>query len=83
MTNNQDAEQGTYFEVDIEYKTQAKLVLLCDDEEHVRTVIGSDLEIPDVVILSIIPADAELVADAKARRAFEDAVADANKNKVN
>ena len=78
-----DTELTSYWEVDIEYKTQAKLVLLGKDEEDITNVIRNGLEIPDVEILSITPASEELINEAKSRRAFEDAQIAAEKNMVN
>lgn len=86
-TSNQQPVNGDqdyiYFEVDIEYMTQAKMVLLGKDEEDVRSVVMTGLDIPGVKILSITEADAELVAEAKARRAFEEASMATNKEQLN
>lgn len=82
MTNT-DNELNSYWEVDIEYTTQAKLVLLGKDEDDITNVIHNGLDIPSVQILSITPASDELVNEAKARRAFEDAQMETEKNKVN
>lgn len=85
MNNQQpvNGEDFTYFEVDIEYMTQAKMVLLGKDEEDVRNVVLAGLDIPGVKILSISPADEELVKEAKARRAFEEANVIAHKDQLN
>lgn len=88
MNNNQQPVNGAdysdylYFEVDIEYMTQAKMVLLGKDEEDVRNVVLTGLDIPGVKILSVSPADEELVKEAKARRAFEEA-SQVNKEQLN
>lgn len=88
MTNNQQPVNGdlsdyVYYEVDIEYMTQAKMVLLGKDEEDVRNVVLTGLDIPGVKILSVSPADEELVKEAKARRAFEEASQVINKEQLN
>jgi hypothetical protein len=80
---NPENELNSYWEVDIEYSTQAKLVLLGKDEEDITQVIHNGLDIPDVKILSITPASDELINEAKARRAFEDAHLEAEKKMVN
>jgi hypothetical protein len=81
--NNNQEELQSYWEVDIEYVTQAKLVLLGKDEDDIRDVINNGLDIPDVKIVSVIPASDDLVNEAKARRAFEDAMENSQKNMVN
>lgn len=87
MTNQQpvngDQSDYIYFEVDIEYMTQAKMVLLGKDEEDVRNVVLTGLDIPGVKILSITEADEELVKEAKARRAFEEANVITHKDQLN
>lgn len=84
MTNQEAPVEGTYFEVDIEYTTQAKMVLLGKDEEDIRAVLNSDFnDIPDLRVISIGPADPELVTEAKARRAFEDAMNQKAKEQLN
>lgn len=81
--NGEDMSTFTYFEVDIEYSTQAKMVLLGKDEADVTEVVMNGLDIPGVKILSISPANEELVAEAKARRAFEEASMTEAKGKLN
>lgn len=82
MTEQQ--EQKTYFEVDIEYTTEAKMILLGKDEEEIRSIMKTDFnDIPNLTILNISIADAELVKEAKARRAFEDTFYQKQKEQLN
>jgi len=73
----------TYFEVEIEYVTQAKMVMLGKNEDDIANVIQQGLDIPGVKILSIQEASEELVEEAKARRAFEDQLIEEQKKQVN
>lgn len=81
--NGEDTSDFTYFEVDIEYSTQAKMVLLGKNEEDISNVVLTGLDIPGVRILSISPANEELVKEAKARRAFEEASIEDAKKQMN
>ena len=73
-----------YYEVDIEYSTGAKMVLLGKDEDDIRTILETEFsDIPNLVILSVQPADPELVAEAMERRAQDEADYELNKKKVN
>lgn len=77
-------QENNYYEVDIEYTTGAKMVLLGKDEDDIRGLLNREFsDIPNLSILSIQIADPELVAEAKARREFEDAAVATEKNKVN
>lgn len=79
-----DIENSTYFEVDIEYTSQAKMILLGEDEDDIRHVLATEFpDIPNMKILSVQPADAEMVKEAKARRAFEEAVEQKQKEQLN
>lgn len=81
---NQEPVKGTYFEVDIEYTTQAKMVLLGEDEDNIRLILGTEFkDIPDLRVLSITPADDELVKEAKSRRAFEESFYQKQKEQIN
>lgn len=80
----QEVKTQQYFEVDIEYTTGAKMVLIGDDEDDIRGVLAREFtDIPNLNILSINLADPELVAEAKARRAFEDAAVETKKKELN
>lgn len=73
-----------YYEVDIEYTTGAKMVLLGSDEDDVRSLLAREFsDIPNLNILSIVIADEELVKEAQARRAFEDAANEQHKKELN
>lgn len=73
-----------YYEVDIEYTTGAKMVLLGADEDDIRALLAREFsDIPNLNILSITLADPDLVNEAKARRAFEDAQTEQHKKELN
>lgn len=73
-----------YYEVDIEYTTGAKMVLLGADEDDVRALLAREFsDIPNLNILSIAIAGDDLVEEAKARRAFEDAAVQQAKKELN
>lgn len=66
--------EQNYYEVDIEYTTGAKMVLLGKDEDDIRGLISREFsDIPNLNILSIQPASDDLIEEAKTRRAFDDA----------
>jgi hypothetical protein len=73
-----------YYEVDIEYTSGAKMVLLGKNEDDIRTILETEFtDIPNLKILSIAPADPELVQEAMERRAQDEAFYDEQKKKVN
>jgi hypothetical protein len=73
-----------YYEVDIEYTTGAKMVLLGVDEDDIRELLAREFsDIPNLNILSINIADDELVNEAKARRAFDDVQNEQHKKELN
>lgn len=77
-------ENLNYYEVDIEYTSQAKMVLLGESEEEIRTVLSTEFpDIPNLKILNIQIADEDMVNEAKARRAFEDAMHQKQKEQLN
>lgn len=88
MTNQESGPLGPkdqlYWEVDIEYVTGAKMVLVGEDEDDIRDLLKREFsDVPQLNILSIVPASEELVSEAKARRAFDDAASVSHKNQVN
>lgn len=80
----QEPAKGTYFEVDLSYTTEAKMVLLGEDADDIRFILASEFkDIPDLKVLSIVPATDELVKEAKQRRAFEEAMYQKQKEQIN
>lgn len=76
--------EQSYWEVDIEYTTGAKMVLLGVDEDDVRSLLAREFnDIPNLNIINISLAGADLVEEAKARRAFEDAAVTQSKKELN
>lgn len=84
LINKEEILEQNYYEVDIEYTTGAKMVLLGKDEDDIRGLLNREFsDIPNLTILSINIADPELVAEAKARREFEDAKTEKAKKELN
>lgn len=84
MTEQETVKVQQYFEVDIEYTTGAKMVLIGDDEDDIRGLLAREFsDVPQLNIISIKEADPELVAEAKTRRAFEDAAQATEKKALN
>lgn len=80
----QEVVKTQYFEVDIEYTTGAKMVLIGEDEQDIRELLAREFsDVPQLNIISIKEADPELVAEAKTRRAFEDAANEQTKKALN
>lgn len=60
------------------------MVLLGKDEDDIRTILATEFtDIPNLTIISIRPADPELVQEAMERRAADEANYEENRKKVN
>lgn len=80
----QEADKAQYYEVDIEYTTGAKMVLLAETEDAIRELLVREFsDIPDMRVTNIALADPELIAEAKARRAYTDQLSQTEKNQIN